>query len=75
MNEVRVPLIRDALISWQRENCSSHLEMQPAPLRGLKILDIGSGGGILSEVSFTVFYVKGKHEHDIMLGIFFNIAA
>lgn len=44
MNELRVPLIRDALINKQSTSYNS-----TQPLKGLRILDVGSGGGILSE--------------------------
>ncbi|KAG5897308.1 hypothetical protein JTB14_011471 [Gonioctena quinquepunctata] len=42
MNKLRVPFIRDALVD-------SSLVGLNSPLRGLSILDIGCGGGILSE--------------------------
>ncbi|CAL8248006.1 unnamed protein product [Lota lota] len=43
MNDLRVPFIRDNLMSL-------HRECQPGrPLRGLKILDVGCGGGLLTE--------------------------
>ena len=50
MNELRVPLIRDALVS-QHEQHSSGGSIRPSlPLDGFQIVDVGSGGGILSEV-------------------------
>ncbi|KAM3873592.1 ubiquinone biosynthesis O-methyltransferase, mitochondrial [Diretmus argenteus] len=43
MNDLRVPFIRDNLLTTHREH-------QPGrPLAGLRILDIGCGGGLLSE--------------------------
>lgn len=47
LNELRVPLIRDALVSIKPLNQYSVTK----PLEGFWILDVGSGGGILSEVS------------------------
>ncbi|CAL1540292.1 unnamed protein product [Lymnaea stagnalis] len=45
LNELRIPLIRDALVS--KKNLDQY---DPAsPLQGFWILDVGSGGGILSE--------------------------
>ena len=41
MNELRVPLIRDNVIK--------SMPSSSTPLMGVKILDVGSGGGILSE--------------------------
>lgn len=46
MNSLRVPFIRDALKDKMVTNKDYNSIM---PLQGLKILDIGSGGGILSE--------------------------
>ena len=48
MNLVRVPIIRDAAVA------ALGLDPHPGtgkPLDGVRILDIGCGGGILSEVS------------------------
>lgn len=42
MNSVRVPLIKDALVSPPISN-------QGLPLEGLNIVDVGCGGGILTE--------------------------
>ncbi|ELU05074.1 hypothetical protein CAPTEDRAFT_147618, partial [Capitella teleta] len=41
MNNIRIPLVRDALAPGQ--------SLFTKPLRGLKLLDVGCGGGILSE--------------------------
>ncbi|XP_032537280.1 ubiquinone biosynthesis O-methyltransferase, mitochondrial isoform X1 [Chiroxiphia lanceolata] len=43
MNDIRVPFIRDTLLSM---SCNYHLGN---PLSGVKILDVGCGGGLLSE--------------------------
>lgn len=48
MNDLRIPLVRDALAS------SSSSGSVCLPLSGVKILDVGCGGGILSEVGFGV---------------------
>ncbi|GFO03519.1 ubiquinone biosynthesis o-methyltransferase, mitochondrial [Plakobranchus ocellatus] len=45
LNELRVPLIRDALVSKKTLNEYDRTK----PLDGFWVLDIGSGGGILSE--------------------------
>ncbi|KAM4735785.1 ubiquinone biosynthesis O-methyltransferase, mitochondrial [Anableps anableps] len=43
MNDLRVPFVRDNLLNAQRER-------QPGqPLAGLRILDVGCGGGLLTE--------------------------
>lgn len=47
LNELRVALIRDGLIQTGAVNEKE--EMGPKPLNGLKILDVGCGGGILCE--------------------------
>lgn len=43
MNDLRVPFVRDNLLNVQRERHPGH------PLAGLKILDVGCGGGLLTE--------------------------
>nr|XP_038032725.1 ubiquinone biosynthesis O-methyltransferase, mitochondrial [Anas platyrhynchos] len=43
MNDIRVPFIRDTLL-----NMSSNYHLG-SPLSGIKILDVGCGGGLLSE--------------------------
>ena len=48
LNRVRVPLIKDAVIA---SNLSIQTNLGTRPLAGLTILDIGCGGGILSEVT------------------------
>ncbi|CAG9768713.1 unnamed protein product [Ceutorhynchus assimilis] len=47
MNKLRIPLIRDGLIN-QGTALKENLETA-TPLKGLSVLDIGCGGGILSE--------------------------
>lgn len=47
LNELRIPLIRDTLISLKRLDQYDVAK----PLDGFWIMDVGSGGGILSEVS------------------------
>ncbi|XP_050393381.1 ubiquinone biosynthesis O-methyltransferase, mitochondrial [Patella vulgata] len=50
MNELRVPLIVNALIEQkQKTGAESHRFKAHSQLEGFKILDVGSGGGILSE--------------------------
>ncbi|PVD28163.1 hypothetical protein C0Q70_10748 [Pomacea canaliculata] len=54
MNELRVPLIRDALVSVRQDASDSKIKATH-PLEGNKILDVGSGGGILTEVNIVAF--------------------
>ena len=49
LNDLRVPLIRDALLSQTAASGDAKAPM-PTPLAGLSILDVGCGGGLLSEV-------------------------
>ena len=52
MNRLRVPLIRDAMIRQKAavlKNLPRALD-SATPLTGMTILDVGCGGGILSEV-------------------------
>ncbi|XP_050403439.1 ubiquinone biosynthesis O-methyltransferase, mitochondrial [Patella vulgata] len=52
MNELRVPLIVNALIEQKQKTSaekSHQFKAHHSPLKGFKILDVGSGGGILSE--------------------------
>lgn len=46
MNKLRLPFIRDGLIQ-QMEEPPEDLSQ---PLKGLTVVDVGSGGGLLSEV-------------------------
>ena len=46
MNNLRVPLIRDALTKDRDISSLRHDKI----LQGLRVLDVGCGGGILSEV-------------------------
>jgi len=48
MNKLRVPFIRDGLLSARRESRQVQQESSK-PLSGLRILDVGCGGGILTE--------------------------
>ena len=48
MNKLRIPFIRDALMN-KREDGSAPRSL---PLDGLKIVDTGSGGGLLAEVGY-----------------------
>nr|CAD7423437.1 unnamed protein product [Timema monikensis] len=53
MNTLRVPFIRDGLISSGQTNPSFNETNHP--LEGLKILEVGCGGGILTEVRVSKF--------------------
>ena len=50
LNELRIPLIRDALLSQQPLDKYT----EDKPLNGFWIMDVGSGGGVLSEVSTQI---------------------
>ena len=49
LNELRVPLVRDKLLA-QNVSSDDTGAFKPKPLAGFNILDVGCGGGILSEV-------------------------
>lgn len=51
MNRLRVPFIRDGLLN-QRDDVS---EDPSLPLQGLNLVDVGSGGGILTEVKTKLY--------------------
>ena len=48
MNQVRVPFVKHALLKSRTSEIEA---MAGQPLSGFSILDVGCGGGILSEVS------------------------
>ena len=61
LNELRVPLVRDALVSQTHRGKEEIFNREPEPLKNLKILDVGCGGGILSEVIHKMLiYLKAK---------------
>lgn len=53
MNQIRVPLIRDGLISTGKVN-PKYIKTGQV-LKDLNILEVGCGGGILTEVSSNYF--------------------
>jgi len=65
----RIPLIRDGLLNNGQINDID----TPHPLKGMQLLDVGCGGGILSEVSsnlcfklrifqvLNLFIISGSH--------------
>ena len=53
MNSVRVPMVKRALLGGGTEVKNDHTH----PMEGLTVLDVGCGGGILSEVHlYLVLY-------------------
>lgn len=59
MNKLRVPLIRQSFTGARELSLDN-----PTPLKGVSVLDVGCGGGILSEVctpSFPYSVVCSKH--------------
>jgi len=55
MNRLRIPLVRDAMVRQKAalSKISSETEDSATPLKGMTVLDVGCGGGILSEVFLT----------------------
>ncbi|KAH8877380.1 Ubiquinone biosynthesis O-methyltransferase, mitochondrial [Schistosoma japonicum] len=53
MNRLRVPFIRNGLCPSTAESISDSTYL---PLKGKRILDVGCGGGILTEVSRFILY-------------------
>lgn len=49
----RIPLVKDGLVSTKQITDAEAAKQKC--LKGIKILDVGCGGGILCEVSETVF--------------------
>lgn len=47
LNKLRVPLIRDQLTQSSNRKVGNPIQ----PLEGIKLLDVGCGGGILTEVN------------------------
>ena len=56
MNRLRVPFIRDRL--EKKPDAQFH-----TPLQGLRLLDVGSGGGLLSEVGFNCLIGDDKNNN------------
>jgi 2-polyprenyl-3-methyl-5-hydroxy-6-metoxy-1,4-benzoquinol methylase len=52
----RVPLIRDGLLNVGQIDVTQW--QSPQPLHGMKILEVGCGGGILTEVRFHLKELK-----------------
>ena len=50
MNPVRVRFIRDKVVEAARDDGNEVLDNRPKVLEGLDVLDVGCGGGLLSEV-------------------------
>ena len=62
MNALRVPLIRNTLLGHPPDDITS-TDHTPYPLRGCTVLEIGSGAGILCEVSVILCSPSHSHMH------------
>lgn len=49
-NRLRVPMIRDGILQTTRYGDKTSTYTAAQPLKGVEILDVGCGGGLLSEV-------------------------
>lgn len=62
MNPVRVKFIREKLLEVTREELGEEsgdqMERSPRALEGLDVLDVGCGGGLLSEVSGGFLHLR-----------------
>jgi len=60
MNPVRVQYVRDKVIEVAREERGEDVAQdmeQRGALRGMNVLDVGCGGGLLSEVRFSMLFL------------------
>lgn len=62
MNKVRVQFLKERLKMVKRYEDNSTLEDikavdGPFPLKGMKVLDVGCGGGLFAEVGFLILNV------------------
>jgi len=62
LNSLRVPLIRNAMVRHQAAMLQHHPNVvdSATPLKGVTVLDVGCGGGILSEVFCTISFCNDK---------------
>ena len=69
LNELRVPLIRNALLNYPLEGqADCHT---PKPLKGYSILDVGCGAGILTEVK--CFCTHGRCQYMLEVHIIWKL--
>jgi len=61
MNPVRMDFIKQKLQEVQLEEGTSSAFSSATPLEGLDILDVGCGGGLLSEVRRILFVFLDEH--------------
>lgn len=63
MNSIRVPFVVDALVPHAGPSSAQRLSLHQ-PLRGKRILDIGAGGGFLSEALARLGILFSLLEHE-----------
>ena len=63
MNQVRIPLIRRAASYVQQGRAGAAVAVGPAgsPFAGLRVVDVGCGGGILSEARVSPVVSPGLY--------------
>lgn len=58
MNPVRMRFIRDKLVETAQDERVEGVPKAFNPLKGLDVLDVGCGGGLLSEVSLNTHLLQ-----------------
>lgn len=55
MNPVRMQFVREKVLEITREDHGEDYIKESNVLEGLDVLDVGCGGGLLSEVNYTTY--------------------